>query len=479
MAMLAPPPPAPVLIAPAAHEVSFGRVAGRVRPGVQSVIVSVDGRVVARRDLVRRSTFDFHVPLPQRDLRLTVTADYGGRRAATTVAPVFGLPRAAEPRAPPRRGVEDPRLAREIRALAGRFPGICGIFVQDLRTGRGAAWNARAEFPAASTIKVGIAVEVLRALGGPPPAGSRLDRLLRKAIVPSDDRAANDLLTWLGGSTSGGAARVNATFQALGLTDTNMYGGYIVPSAQPIPLRANAQPSFVGKRTSAWDFARLMQYVHQAAAGKGKLARRGGFVPAEAKYLLYLLAHARPGYLERYLRESAVTFVHKPGWITRARHDGGLGFWREGGFVAVVLTYDARGVGVSSEILAGRVARAAYARFSRPAGAASYALSRGQRALGRRERADPRAHPLALLRPARNERAPQPRPADLLRPGEAVVPDGARRPSRRRALRVLVRGRGRRPADARRGRSRAVLPPAVRRPSRLARRAARPRALLG
>jgi hypothetical protein len=468
VALLATPPGPPVLVTPRAFEVSFGRISGRVSPAATSLVVAVDGRVVARKELRGRRGFDFHVELPPRDVRVTVTAVFARGRRGTSVGPVFGLPRSAEPRAPPRRGVEDARLARELRALAAGYGGTCAIFVQDLRSGRGAAWNARAEFPAASTLKVAIAVEVLRALRGPPPPGSRLDRMLRSMIVPSEDRPANDLLTWLGGSTSGGSAKVNATFRALGLADTNMYGGYIVPSAEPIPLRTERQPGFVGKRTSAWDFARLLGYVHQAAAGRGKLARRGGFVPSEARYLLYLLAHTRPGYLDRYLGGREVTILSKPGWITRVRHDGGLAFWSGGSFVAVVLTYDPRGAGVSEENLAGRVARAAFARF--------YALRDGA---GEGAGADARADPRAVPRAAGDERAAQPRPAHLLRARQAVVPDGAARPPRGRAVRALVRGRGRRPGDARRGRPGALLPAAVRRPPRLARRSARPRSLLG
>jgi hypothetical protein len=57
--------------------------------------------------------------------------------------------------------------------------------------------------------------------------------------------------------------------------------------------------------------------------------------------------------------------VQKAGWITRARHDGGLVYWPGGTFVAVVLTWNERGVGVASDVLAGRVARAALARLSR------------------------------------------------------------------------------------------------------------------
>jgi beta-lactamase class A len=310
------------------------------------------------------SRFDFTVELPRRDITLRVIAvDGQGRRSSTVVGPVFGLPSSTRPRGPPRSGYEDAALAAAIRGLARGFPGICGVFVQDFRTGAGASWNARTEFPAASTLKVAIAVQVLVAHRGRPPPESRVDGLLRRMLIPSDDKPANELLIWLGRSTSGGAAKVNATLRALGLWDTEMYGGYIVPSAR------SEQPSFIGKRTTAWDFARLLRYLHLAADGQGLLARRfrGSFVPADARFLLYLIAHARPNWLGRYI--PGVAMAHKPGWITRARHDGGLVYSPGGAFVVVVMTWNGRGVGVSSELLAGRVARAAYDRFrrSRPA----------------------------------------------------------------------------------------------------------------
>jgi Beta-lactamase enzyme family len=357
--------PPPELVAPAPDEVSSGRVAGRIPRGTKLVRVSVGGRLLAEKT-VGRSRFDFTVELPPRDVTLRVTAvDGRGRRSSTAVGPVFGLPSGARPRGPPSSGHEDAPLAGVIRGLARDFPGVCGIFVQDLRTGAGAAWNARAAFPAASTLKVAIAIQVLIAHRGRPPSGSRLDRLLRQMLVPSQDKPANELLTWLGGSTSGGAARVNATLRALGLWDTEMYGGYIVPARRPIPLRADQQPSFIGKRTTAWDFGRLLRYLHLAADGQGLLAQRfrGSFVPADARFLLYLLTHARPNWLARYLPGAAAT-AHKPGWITRARHDAGLVYWRRGAYVAVVLTWNGRGVGAASELLAGRVGRAAFDRFA-------------------------------------------------------------------------------------------------------------------
>jgi beta-lactamase class A len=326
-----------------------------VSPGTKVLLVSVDGRVVARRDL-RRSRFDFTIQLPPRAVRLVVTAVGEDRgRAATPVDNVFGLPTKVA-RGPPRAGREDARLARTIRGLAQAFPGTCGIYIRDLRTGAGTSWNAGVAFPAASTLKVAIALEVMRVLRGKPARHTRIDRLLRSMLVPSDDKAANDVLAWLGGSISDGAARVNATLRALGLTDTEMYGGYIVQAERP---------SFVGKRTTASDFGRLLTYIHQAADGKGRLARRfrGSVVPGDARFLLYLLAHARPNWLGGLLPRGQVAVPHKPGWITRARHDGGVVYWRDGSFVAVVMTWNANGVGASSEALAARVARAALAHF--------------------------------------------------------------------------------------------------------------------
>jgi hypothetical protein len=92
----------------------------------------------------------------------------------------------------------------------------------------------------------------------------------------------------------------------------------------------------------------------------------GTFTPADARYLLFTLAHVRdPGKLDRYIGATpGVAVLHKAGWITHARHDSGLVFWRGGGFVVTVMTWDGIEAGVASDILAGRVAQAALRRFS-------------------------------------------------------------------------------------------------------------------
>jgi Beta-lactamase enzyme family len=367
VALAAPPPlPPPVLRAPAPYEVTFGHVAGTAPRGTKLLVVRAAGKVIAMRHL-RGRRFDLRVPIPHRDVTVRVTAiTLVGRRSSASVDHVFGLPRRAMPRGT--LAHLERVLVRRIVPLVRSFSGSSAVYIRDLTTGAGAAWNARARFPAASTLKLAIAVEALRTLSGKPSAGTYADRLLREMLDYSDNGAADDLEVLFGGSTSGGGARVNTLMRGLGLVDSEMYGGYERGPAgrPPIPVRVDDQPYWgIGKYTSAYDLAQLFAYVHLAAEGKGRLAKRygSGFTPADARYLLYLLSHsADHGKLDRFLAGSGAFVAHKAGWITSARHDAGLVYWRGGVFSVAVMTYGA-GVGTASDVLAGRVARRALERL--------------------------------------------------------------------------------------------------------------------
>jgi beta-lactamase family protein len=364
--LTAPPLPPPLmLVAPAEREASFGRVAGRVPHGRWVVVVRVAARTLAVRN-VAGGSFDFGVSLPRRDATIRVTAYRAHDRARTaSVQHVFGLPRSASPRAVA--SVRDARLDASVRSLVRSFPGTSALFVEDLATGHGTAWNARARFPAASTLKVAIAVEALRAHAGKPGAGSYLDSLLRRMLIDSDNGTANAVE-----ATFGGGGRVDELLRGVGLADTWMGGGYLRETAAhtPIPLRVESQPSFgCCKYTTASDLARLLTYVHLAAGGRGPLIRRYGrdFTPSDARYLLYLLAGVGDrGKLGRFLAGRPHALLHKAGWISSARHDAGLVYWPGGVFVAAVMTWGS-GVGVWSDVLAGRVAKAMLGRLQQPA----------------------------------------------------------------------------------------------------------------
>jgi beta-lactamase class A len=372
----APPPPLavavaaprrPVITSPAPREISFGRITGRVFAGTTRVNLVVGGRIRAQKNITGPARFSFAVNLPPRMISVRVMAvNAAGDRSSTTVPNVRGLPLPGEPGVL-RPTTEDAVLARKLRPLARNFPGTAAVYVQDLQTGRGAAWNARARFPAASTLKLPIAIEVLRTLSYRPAAGSSLDRLLRSMLVYSSNEAANSLLVWLGGSTSGGAYRVNALMRSVHVRESLMYGGYqmATAAARPIPLQVNEQPAFGGgKYTTAWDLAKLHRFVGMAARGIGPLPRASGtFGRKDARYLLWILAQvADHGKLDRFLSPRAAV-LHKAGWIGTARHDAGVVYWMGGSFSVAVMTWNANGVGSSSDILAGRVARIARDHF--------------------------------------------------------------------------------------------------------------------
>jgi beta-lactamase class A len=330
-------------------------------------VIRAGGKVVATRHL-RGRTFELRVPLPRRDVTVSVTATtLAGRQSRASVPHVFGLPRAARPRGTVAHLDDD--LAQRVVPLVRAFPGTSAVYVRDLTSGAGAAWNARARFPAGSTLKLAIAVEALRTLRDKPARGSYADGLLRRALIYSDNVAANQLEVLFGGSTSGGSYRVNSLMRGLGLVDSEMYGGYIpgtLARRRPIPRLVDERPYFgVGKSTTAFDLAQLFAYIHLAAEGKGRLARRYvGFTAADARYLLYLLAHvADRGKLDRFLAGRASS-LHKAGWIVGARHDAGIVYWPGGAFAVAVMTHGS-GAGTASDVLAGQVALRTLRRLAR------------------------------------------------------------------------------------------------------------------
>jgi beta-lactamase class A len=332
------------------------------------VIVAVNGRVRATKSIRKRS-FSLQVPLPTGDVRVRVmTAAADGRKSSRVVGDVFGLPQASQPRF--RRGHDDALLARKVRALSRGFAGSSGVYVQSLTGGAGAAWNAKARFPAASALKLAIATTVLARHHGIPPPGSYVDGLLVSMLTHSDNAAANALEVWLAGSTSAGSYRVNALMRSIGMKDSEMYGGYEIGTySRQIPVQVDEQPSWgYGKHTTARDMAALLRAIWLASADLGPLARsQPGFTADDGRHLLWILARVYDlPKLDRVEgRGRGIRVMHKAGWVSTARHDAGLVFWPGGVFVAGVMTYNPYGVGISADALAGRVASTTLARLQR------------------------------------------------------------------------------------------------------------------
>ena len=227
---------------PAPYQASYGVVSGSVAAGTKRIVVRAGGRVLAERPAVGRR-FSLRVQLPVRETSLRVVAvRRDGRRSVTTVRHVLGLPAAARPRF--RLARLDPFLSARVRRLARAYGGTSAVYVQSLTSGAGAAWNARARFPAASTLKLAIAIAVLERHVGVPAHGSYVDGLLRAMLGWSDNASANALEVWLAGSTGAGSDRIVSLLRSIGLDDSVMYGGYEIErrTAAAIPLRVDEQP---------------------------------------------------------------------------------------------------------------------------------------------------------------------------------------------------------------------------------------------
>jgi len=366
-------PPPPAIEQPAPYQLSYGLVSGVAPAGTARVIVRVGRRTLADLPL-RQRHFQLRVTLPSGEASVQiVTVDGTGRSGRATVEHVLGVPRAAAPQARATR--DDPLLARDVRRLADRFGSTSAVYVENLTTGAGTAWNARAPFPGASSLKLAIAVAALARTEGTPSRGTTLDGLLRRMLIFSDNEAANQTESYFGGSTYGGSSLVNSLMRSLGLVDTDMYGGYDPDTfggaprslAAGIPLTAVNQPSFGrGKRTTAYDLASLLRAVWLASAGRGRLpVAQPGFTQSDARYLLYLLANVQDhGKIDRFVgRLPGVQVLHKAGWISSSRHDNGIVLWPGGALLVTVMTYRSAGAGVASDVLAGDVAAAALRRY--------------------------------------------------------------------------------------------------------------------
>jgi beta-lactamase class A len=334
------------LLGPRPYEVWDGRVAGYAPAGVESVPVVFRGhrwRVPVAFD----GSFDAVIAnAPMGDGRLRV----GG----ATIAPVYAVPAGSlRPLAAPE---NDPALDRRLQALArSADPDVAA----ELRRpdGTAAAYNAGAEFEAASTLKLPSMLAALAAIHGELTRSAYWEPF-QEITRYSDNAAEDELLDLLGGSETGGATRMVAFVRLLGLRHTYMEGGYLTAAGVgggPPPATAVDPPPAAYKYTTADDMARLAAWLADAAAGSGPLIGRG-VTEHEARELLYLMLHAEdPGLVEAGVHGLPV--AHKIGWLDDSRDDVAIVFGPSG--LTVVTVYCFGDIDDSAYGFGAAVARAA------------------------------------------------------------------------------------------------------------------------
>ena len=285
----------------------------------------------------------------------TQCADAAAPRSSRTSS---GCRCAARPRGT--LGHLDPALARsESSPLVRAFPGASRGLRPRPTTAPAPRGTAAPQFPAASTLKLAIAVETLRSLHGKPAPwlvrrqpsaprahllGQRRRKRPRGALRGLDERRQRP------------GEHADAKPRPRGHGDVRRLRART--AAAPIPAAWTSSRTTGSGSTRALTTSRSFRLRPLATAGKGPLAKR---------YRLSLHAlrmRAISSISSRTQRTTASStascgarrwVMHKAGWITSARHDAGLVYWR-GGVFAVGRDDVRGGVGTASDILAGRVA---------------------------------------------------------------------------------------------------------------------------
>lgn len=357
-------PPTPVIVTPGT---AMGEAVVSVGDGTTVLGVWVDG-TFRRQVRVKHAPARLAIALPigLHQLRVRARGPSGTRWSPNRT--LWVLPKSAQ-RARGIGGFVDVRLQRDLDALARRLPAISGVYVQHLVTGCGAAVNAGARFPAASTLKAAILIDVERRTKGRPSAA--MGGLLDQMIIESSDIAANRILENIGGGNGvTGAARVTETLRAMGLRDSLVRRPYIIEVALRrgpvrIPVRTTAQPAlFTNFITTPYELTRIMVATHRGMRGNGPLPGIGVGPKTIRTEVMPRLLRVRDRTKLVAGAPDGVMVAHKSGYNTNVKHDAGIMYLKSGPVAVTAMSWSASSVSdaVGDRFVAD-VARAAASRL--------------------------------------------------------------------------------------------------------------------
>ncbi len=237
-----------------------------------------------------------------------------------------------------------PRLTRALARIAARHGGVTGIWVQRLWDGRAAGWNADAEFPAASTVKLPLAVGAIMRMGKAPWTHPSWPHVVA-ALRYSDNAAADHLVSQLGsGCATTADAAASEGLRRLGARQSTFTGCYAAEELQPrLPAGGVAQtPSWSNRHTTARDLGRMLYALHAAAVPTPAARRQTGIPAMKARLLLgILLTAAQDGQNATLFNgglKPGTPIAEKNGWRQNEQHGAAIAYTKRGPVILVVLT---------------------------------------------------------------------------------------------------------------------------------------------
>lgn len=347
--------PPPTLREPRPGAAFFGEMVARRPAGATSAELAIDGTVVGPLKLRTDGTAWARLVAAPGRYNLEVRFRRNGRIIATAVSRrVWLLPTSARHSVQP--ATASSALQNRLRAAAGRFTGISGIWVHDVASGIAGSWNAGAKFPAASTVKLGVMVEAMRRTGARPEQ-SPLAADIASIGAWSSNLAPNRLMAAIGGPTGAQAGLVH-----LGAVHSTYPGNYIVATSAPPVRTVNQPPLRTGRVTTAADMGVAITTIHRAARGESAALRATGLTLAQARLLLGdLLASQADGDNLGIVRQGfagTVPVAQKHGWISNTRNSVTIAYAPNGPVVVVVLTNHAGLTRAQAAVLGSEVVRA-------------------------------------------------------------------------------------------------------------------------
>ena len=349
---------APIPIRPVPGEAFFGQVvASGPASGVEATVSSrgVTRTVPMSGGLARAEVSG---PVGPRGATVVMRVASGAAVARRSTTGAYLLPRSGQVAVPGSR--RDRRLEGALARIAGAHAGVNAIWVQKLWNGRAAGYNADAEFPAASLVKLPLAVGAVMRMGSRPWTHSAWPDVV-EVLRRSDDKAANRLVDAVGsGCGSGPDAAAADGLRRLGARQSTYPGCYLIEDElQPrLPTGGVASsPVWSNRYTTARDMGRMLFALQSAAVPTPAGHRQTGIDPLRARLVLGLLLTADQVGANASLFTGGLPpgtpVAGKNGWRKQEQHGAAIAYTPKGPIIMVVLTQrpgdadlsDARSIG--------------------------------------------------------------------------------------------------------------------------------------
>jgi len=331
------------LMRPVDGEAFFGSVTAARPPGAATVVFSSRGVVQAPAPATAIARGEVSGRPGPRGVTAVFRDDTGAIVATHEIHDAYLLPANGDLAMPgSHRSIA---LERSLARIAARHGGVTGLWAQRLWDGRAAGWNAGAEFPAASLVKLPLAVGVIMRMGPTPwtnPWWPDMVAMLKR----SDNAAADALIEHLGSGcgTSADSAAADG-LRRLGAEQSTFTGCYQLESElQPrLPGASIAvAPVWSNRHTTARDMGRML-YALQASVAATGAARRHTRIPVvDARLILGLLLTTVQDGPNATLFSGGLPpgtpIAEKNGWRTDEQHGAAIAYTRRGPVILVVLT---------------------------------------------------------------------------------------------------------------------------------------------